>query len=73
MQELVEDALDGVFDTEDAQDDLVDEILIELQIKQTGDLENAPRTALKQEEAEQEKAPMKKLVAVGEEGMLLLF
>lgn len=61
----MEDALDGVFDTEEAQDELVDEILIELQIKQTGDLENAPRNALKQQEQEEEKAPMKKLVAEG--------
>ena len=50
--------MDDAFDTEEAEEELVEQVLAELQIKQTGDLMNAPVGGIGQRE--QEKAPMKK-------------
>ena len=53
----MQDVMDDAFDTEEAEEELVEQVLAELQIKQTGDLMNAPVGGIGQKE--HEKAPMK--------------
>lgn len=55
---MMQDVMDDAFDTEAEEEELVDQVLAELQIKQTGDLMNAPTGAIGQKT--EERAPMKK-------------
>ena len=60
---MVGDVMDDAFGDEEAEDELVDQVLAELQIKATGDLVNAPTTEVGV--AQKETVPEKQAVAEG--------